>query len=311
MAHAEPHHPGLRQRAHAHLQRAAPYGMPAARASRPRTSSRSSSASGGGSTARSTSLAARSARSTRPRRCSHGTTTLIDHHESPDFIEGSLDVLADACQELGIRAVLCYGATDRNGGRDEARRGLAECRRFPRANRRPLVAGWSACTRRSPSRTRRCAKPASWPASSTPDSRARGRGPRRCGGRPPARLRRAARAAAHGGRCRTARSSPTACTSSLRRSPAGAQGLWLVQNPRSNEGNRVGYASSLWASDKVALGTDGWEADIAREAAALTRLGADGIPEEIEARQRPANGRRWWPRDSPTRRRAPGPTPTW
>ncbi|MEM7166156.1 MAG: amidohydrolase, partial [Planctomycetota bacterium] len=52
-----------------------------------------------------------------------GTTALIDHHESPNFIEGSLDVLADACAELGIRAVLCYGATERNDGADEARRG--------------------------------------------------------------------------------------------------------------------------------------------------------------------------------------------
>ena len=40
-----------------------------------------------------------------------------------------------------MRAVLCYGATERNGGRDEARRGLAECRRFIQANRRPLVRG--------------------------------------------------------------------------------------------------------------------------------------------------------------------------
>ena len=71
----------------------------------------------------------------------YGTTTLIDHQESPAFIEGSLDVLADACQEFGIRAVLCYGATDRNGGREEGRRGLAECRRFLRENQRPLVRG--------------------------------------------------------------------------------------------------------------------------------------------------------------------------
>src|SRR5450830_1738765 len=71
----------------------------------------------------------------------HGTTVLVDHHESPSFIEGSLDVIADACEELGIRAVLCYGATERNGGREEATRGLAECRRFIRSNHRPLVRG--------------------------------------------------------------------------------------------------------------------------------------------------------------------------
>ena len=56
-----------------------------------------------------------------------GTTTLIDHHESPNMIEGSLAILGEACQALGIRAVLCYGATERNFGRKEAIRGLAEC----------------------------------------------------------------------------------------------------------------------------------------------------------------------------------------
>ncbi|MGZ8709616.1 MAG: molybdopterin cofactor-binding domain-containing protein, partial [Thermoanaerobaculia bacterium] len=70
-----------------------------------------------------------------------GTTMLIDHHESPNFIEGSLDVLADVCQELGMRALLCYGATERNFGRDEAVRGLRECERFIRSNHRPLVRG--------------------------------------------------------------------------------------------------------------------------------------------------------------------------
>ncbi len=35
-----------------------------------------------------------------------GTSVLVDHHESPNFIEGSLDVLADACEEAGIAAVL-------------------------------------------------------------------------------------------------------------------------------------------------------------------------------------------------------------
>jgi cytosine/adenosine deaminase-related metal-dependent hydrolase len=67
-----------------------------------------------------------------------GTVGLVDH-ESPNFIEGSLGILADACQSAGIPAVLCYGATERNGGRDEARRGLAECRRFIATNARPAL----------------------------------------------------------------------------------------------------------------------------------------------------------------------------
>jgi putative selenium metabolism protein SsnA len=45
----------------------------------------------------------------------HGTTTLFDHHASPNFIDGSLDVIANAVERSGLRAVLSYEVTDRNG----------------------------------------------------------------------------------------------------------------------------------------------------------------------------------------------------
>ncbi|MCZ7670980.1 MAG: hypothetical protein M5U34_29460 [Chloroflexi bacterium] len=45
----------------------------------------------------------------------HGTTTLIDHHASPNAINNSLDQIADAVTESGLRAALCYEVTDRNG----------------------------------------------------------------------------------------------------------------------------------------------------------------------------------------------------
>lgn len=44
-----------------------------------------------------------------------GTTTLIDHHASPFAITGSLDVIAKAVKETGIRASLCYELSDRDG----------------------------------------------------------------------------------------------------------------------------------------------------------------------------------------------------
>ena len=44
----------------------------------------------------------------------NGTTTLIDHHASPNTIGGSLDVIADAVDSSGLRAVLCYEVTDRD-----------------------------------------------------------------------------------------------------------------------------------------------------------------------------------------------------
>ncbi|MBT4003865.1 MAG: amidohydrolase family protein, partial [Chloroflexi bacterium] len=45
----------------------------------------------------------------------HGTTTLIDHHASPNFIDGSLDVIAEAVDRSGLRSVLCYEVSDRDG----------------------------------------------------------------------------------------------------------------------------------------------------------------------------------------------------
>lgn len=58
-----------------------------------------------------------------------GTTTLIDHHASPNCIAGSLKIIRDALQQVGVRGVLCYEVTDRNGeaGRDA---GLRENQNF-------------------------------------------------------------------------------------------------------------------------------------------------------------------------------------
>jgi len=200
-----------------------------------------------------------------------GTVGLIDHHESPNLIEGSLDILADVCQAAGLPAVLCYGATERNGGRDEARRGLAECRRFMATNTRPLVrgvVGLHASFTVSDDTVREAGELCSELGTvlhvhvaedrvDAADAVRRGwPGPLErlvaLGAVPPGSI------LAHGvhldaGQVRHARQ----------------LGCWLVQNPRSNRGNRVGYAAALQASDRVALGTDGYPSDMAAELAAL------------------------------------------
>jgi putative selenium metabolism protein SsnA len=62
----------------------------------------------------------------------HGTTTLIDHHASPNAIDGSLDVIAAAVRQAGVRASLCYEVTDRDGpARMQA--GIAENVRLARS----------------------------------------------------------------------------------------------------------------------------------------------------------------------------------
>ena len=59
----------------------------------------------------------------------HGTTTLIDHHASPNAIEGSLDTIAETVNQAGLRASLCYEVTDRDGP-EKAEQGLQENLRF-------------------------------------------------------------------------------------------------------------------------------------------------------------------------------------
>ncbi|MBI5837702.1 MAG: amidohydrolase family protein [Candidatus Eisenbacteria bacterium] len=202
-----------------------------------------------------------------------GTTALIDHHESPGFIEGSLDVLADACEELGIRAALCFGATERNGGRAEARRGLQECRRFCRARHgrrvRGLV-GLHASFTVSDDTVREAGElcqelgtvihvHVAEDVADVEDARRRGYpGPlerlRNLGALPEGSV------LAHG----------VHLTEAQVRG-ASQRGCWLVQNPRSNAGNGVGYPRALSASRRVALGTDGYPADMPVELDALVR----------------------------------------
>ena len=64
----------------------------------------------------------------------HGATTLFDHHASPNALEGSLDILAEAVREAGLRAVLSYEVTDRYG-EEKMRAAVEENLRFIRASR--------------------------------------------------------------------------------------------------------------------------------------------------------------------------------
>ncbi|MFZ9246675.1 MAG: amidohydrolase family protein [Ilumatobacteraceae bacterium] len=89
-----------------------------------------------------------------------GTTCIIDHHESPNSIEGSLNTIAEACKAVGVRINTCYGVTDRwdNQGQlhskvsplsemtDAAKRGLAECDRYLTAGGNGMVGVHAAFT---------------------------------------------------------------------------------------------------------------------------------------------------------------------
>jgi putative selenium metabolism protein SsnA len=69
-----------------------------------------------------------------------GTTAIIDHHASPSFIRGSLQIIARALDDVGVRGVLCYEVTDR-GGEKERDLGLQENEDLLRSNKNPLLRG--------------------------------------------------------------------------------------------------------------------------------------------------------------------------
>ena len=54
-----------------------------------------------------------------------GSTFVIDHHASPNFIKGSLQIIANAFEKVGVNHLLCYEITDRDG-KGKAIEGLEE-----------------------------------------------------------------------------------------------------------------------------------------------------------------------------------------
>ena len=203
-----------------------------------------------------------------------GTSALIDHHESPEFIEGSLEVVADAAEEFGMPMLVTYGATERNGGRAEARRGLAECERFLTTNQRPRVRGLVGVHAAFTVSDETLVEAADLArrhetvlhlhvaedAVDVADAKRRGYDGvvdrLLCLNALPE-----GSILAHGVHLTAAE---------VRR--VDERGGWLVQNPRSNENNGVGYPVALAAASRVALGTDGFPSDGAQEAEALERL---------------------------------------
>ena len=59
----------------------------------------------------------------------NGVTSIIDHHASPNAIDGSLDQIEAALDKVGLRANLCYEVSDRDG-KEKSIAGLRENERY-------------------------------------------------------------------------------------------------------------------------------------------------------------------------------------
>lgn len=192
-----------------------------------------------------------------------GTTTLIDHHASPNFIRGSLGVMAEAFMQIGLRGVLCYEVTDRNGMAG-AKAGLEENAGWVAKNRGPMLGGlvgahasFTLCDRS----LRSCAEIAEAldagvhiHVAEDPCDQAR------CRQRLVDRL---GDAGILGPKTILGH-----CTHLDKASldVAKHHGCWFAHNTRSNMNNAVGYAPVHLMGRRVALGTDGIGADMFEEA---------------------------------------------
>ena len=182
-----------------------------------------------------------------------GVTAVIDHHESPSFIEGSLDVLARSARSVGVKAAFCYGATDRHGARG-AREGLAECERAIRDGLPAMVglhAGFTVSDETVASAADLAKRTGSWLHVHVAEDR--------CDAGSFERLETAG-----------ALGPKTILVHGVHLSPAEREratkaGAWVVHNPRSNMQNAVGYADPKTLGPRVALGTDGMDADLFSE----------------------------------------------
>ncbi|MDZ7343825.1 MAG: putative aminohydrolase SsnA [candidate division KSB1 bacterium] len=196
-----------------------------------------------------------------------GTTTLIDHHASPNCIPNSLKVIRDALEQVGVRGVLCYEVTDRHGaaGRDA---GLRENQNFLErhidTHFRGLVGAHASFTLSDHS-LRACAELAQQYNCGVHIHLAEDGCDAEISQKEFGRSDIVNRLVELG-----VLSEKTILAHGIHLSPHDLTIIkqhrcWLIHNARSNMNNRVGYAPVQHFGDRVSLGTDGFPADMFEE----------------------------------------------
>lgn len=224
-----------------------------------------------------------------------GTTTLVDHHASPNAIVGSLDIIKQAMSEAGLRGVLCYETTDR-GGRRRRDAGLVENESFVRRHVgdtqfRGTIGAHASFTLNDETlwaigelaEAYKCGVHihVAEDKADVRDAKKRGidivRRLKRLGSLTPKSI------LAHG-----------VHLSRNQLAVIGDSEAWLVHNPRSNMNNAVGYAPLRWFGNHSAFGTDGFPADMFEESKigyfrnqeSNHKVGFARLPEMLQAGQK-------------------------
>ena len=199
-----------------------------------------------------------------------GATFAIDHHASPNYIEGSLNIIAEAFNRVGVGHLLCYEITDRDGI-DKAHKGLFETEEYLK-NNKGLVGLHASFTVGDSTLGKAVTLMQKMNSGIhvhvAEDEYDQIQCTNQYGKRVVNRLMDAG----------VLNSSKTILAHCLHindeeRQLIGNSPCYVVQNTESNLNNNVGYFNSRGLGDNVMLGTDGMHSDIVRSAQASYFVG--------------------------------------
>lgn len=206
----------------------------------------------------------------------NGVTFVIDHHASPGFIKGSLELIAQAFDEVGVAHLLCYELSDRYGSA-KTRQALEETDKY--LERRQGLVGLHASFTVSDKTLSQAISLAEkhntgihiHVAEDAYDQK-------HCEEKYKRNV--VERIASFGG-LNNPKSILVHCLhlNDTERKTIKNSGVWVAQNTESNLNNCVGFFNSIGFGDNILLGTDGMHSDMLRAAKAsyFTGLNFDKI----------------------------------
>lgn len=201
-----------------------------------------------------------------------GSTFIIDHHASPNFIDGSLQTLADAFEKVGISHLLCYEISDRDG-KERAEQGLAETDSYLKKHQ-GLVGLHASFTVDDNTMKRAAGLVEKFDSGVhihvAEDQEDENTSIIKYHRWVVDRLN-------EFGLLKTSKTILAHClyVDDLERKQMKESPVWVVENMESNLNNKVGYFNSKGLSDKIMLGTDGMHSDMLRSAQATFFAGQD------------------------------------
>lgn len=220
-----------------------------------------------------------------------GATFVIDHHASPFAVKGSLPILANAFERVGLSHLLCYEISDRDG-EEIARQGLEETDSYM-ANHQGLVGLHASFTLSD--KTLKAASELMQKHNSgvhihvAEDKYDQVHCHESYGKSVAERLN-------SFGLLSSAKTILVHCLhlSDAERDLIGQSPCWVAQNTDSNLNNNVGYFSSKNLGNNIMLGTDGMHSDMLQSMKSAYFVGQNHDPlTPLQAYQRLRNAHRY------------------